>query len=191
MKGSPVEKVYIWMARKYVCLTAFFSTVVLAIIIMKIDAGLAGFGGRGIMYLQTAFTRNEFMEVLSAWRSGGVDIFLSTLWINYIYAASYAVLFASSQAYFTMARIKAGPEPVRVSDLVFFILPFVAAIFDWIAVALLQLLFSGRNLSEDLILAMSVTATVKWALIVACLILLLRSYFSFRKVMKKRAPESP
>src|SRR5512136_2835985 len=115
MKKSPVEKLYVRMAQKNVCLVLLCITVVLVLFIMKIDAGLAGFGGKGMLYLQTAFTSKEFMAVLSGWRTSGVGIFLSTLWINYIYAVSYALLFASSTAYFSMARRNIEPEPIRTS----------------------------------------------------------------------------
>lgn len=177
-------QLYAAVARKNLTIISFFITVVITIILMRIDAELAGMGGKGVFYLQMAFTKNTFIDIVSSWRSGGLDLLAGTLWLSYIYAASYAFLFASATAYFSLLRKHDDAGAVATSDRVIFIVPWCAALLDWTVITLWWVLFSGRSLSEEIIFAASAAAAGKWILIAASLILLLRNYFAFRKQMK-------
>jgi hypothetical protein len=183
-----LEKLYSLLARKNVSRISLVTTVVITIVLMRIDAELAGFRGMGIFYIQVAFTKSNFTTILSSWRSGGVDLLMSMLWLYYINAASYAVLFASAAAYFSTEGKKIVVEPVRVPELVNIVIPFAAAALDWISNTLLYLIFSGWYLMEVMIIVSSVLSSMKWAFIVLSLALILRNYFSFRKAMKKNVP---
>ena len=79
MRSSILEKLYKLLARKNVSRMSLFTSVIIAIVMMRIDAYLAGFGGKGAFYLQLAFTRSNFMEILSSWRSGGVDLLIGLI----------------------------------------------------------------------------------------------------------------
>ncbi|HNW27883.1 MAG TPA: hypothetical protein PKN50_05365 [Spirochaetota bacterium] len=189
MNISVVEKLYLLLARKTVSRVALFATAILTVIMMRIDAGLAGFGGKGAFYLQVAFTRSSFTEVLSSWRSGGVDLLGIMIGVNAVNALSYSVLFASATAFFAEARRSAAGAPVRRSDLVLMPLPFAAAVFDWISNYLLHMIFSGGSLREGLVMAYSILSSIKWGFVTLSLIALLKSYFSFRKAMKRDVPK--
>ncbi len=188
MNISVVEKLYLLLARKTVSRVALFATAILTVIMMRIDADLAGFGGKGVFYLQVAFTLSNFTEVLSSWRSGGVDLLGIMIWVNAVNAASYSVLFASATAFFADARRSITGDPVRRSDTALMLLPFAAAVFDWISNYLLHLIFSGGSLREEMVTAYSVLSTIKWVLVLLSLVILLKSYFSFRKTMKRYVP---
>ncbi len=191
MKSSILEKLHKLLSGTNISLISLFITVIITMVLMRIDAYLAGFGGKGAFYLQVAFTKSNFMEVLSSWRSGGVDLLIGLIWLNYIYAVSYAVLFASAMAFFSAARRKLIPALISRFDLVTVVLPFAAALFDWISNTMLYLLFTGRSLKEELIMASSILSSMKWALVVLSLAIILKSYFSFRKAMKGGAPTAP
>ncbi len=190
MSHAAAEKLYEVLARKRVALVFLFITAVMTVVLLRIDAELTGFGGKGLLYLQLAFTMENFTGILASWKSGGVDLLLNTIWLYYIHAASYAVLLASALAYFSSARGAIVAGGIRFSDRIVCLLPFGAAIVDSIGITLIHALFTGRDLNAAMIMALSVLTSLKWSLIGLCLILVLKSYFSFRKVMKNIAPKA-
>jgi hypothetical protein len=190
MSNNAVERFYGLLAQKRVALLFLFITAVMTIAILRIDAELAGFGGKGLLYLQLAFTTGNFAGVLSSWKSGGVDLLLNSLWLYYIYAASYAVLFASALAFFSSARRAIVADGTGPSYRIICMLPFVTAVIDAIGITMLHALFTGRDLSVAMIMALSVFTSLKWGLMALCLILVLKSYFSFRKAMKSPDPKA-
>ncbi|MBN1495842.1 MAG: hypothetical protein JXA07_03680 [Spirochaetes bacterium] len=178
--------VYRAAARKNVCISAFAATAVLTLFLWKIDALLAGAGGRGYIHLQLAFTRGTFENILSFWRSGSVDVLKTIQWVYFLYSASCAVLFSSSIAFFTQLR-RGGGEQITVADLVIFSLPIAGMITGWAAQIMIVMIFNGAALSAPLIMAESIAAALSWAIFVISLIFLLRSYFLFRKEQKRSA----
>ncbi|MBP7734672.1 MAG: hypothetical protein KA369_01740 [Spirochaetes bacterium] len=190
MSNTPLERLYELLSGKRVALVFLFITAVMTVVMLRIDAELAGFGGRGLLYLQLAFTTSNFTGILSSWKSGGVDLLLSSLWLYFIHAASYAVLLASALAYFSSARGAIVGGDIRFSDRIVCLLPFGAAVVDFIGITLIYSLFTGRELSAAMVMALSVVASLKWGSLGLCLILVLKSYFSFRKAMKNQAQKS-
>lgn len=189
-EGSPgMKKVFVAAARKNVCLPALFITALLTLLMWKIDMSLSGTGGRGAMYLHLAFTETNFKDILSSWRSGGVDVMLNAAWLYFLYPASCAVLFSSAIAFFTRLR-RGDDDPASTADLVFFSLPLAGCAAGWAAQVLLLLIFRSGAVSAPLILAESVAASVSWALFVLSLVLILRSYFLFRKSQKGSSPRN-
>ena len=189
MISSAIETIHILLARKMVSRVSLVVTAVVTVILMRIDADLAGFGGKGAFYLQAAFTRSNFTEVLSSWRSGGVDLLGRMIWWNVVNAAAYSVLFASFIAFLSEARRSITGETARLTDQALMLLPFAAAVFDWISNYLLHMIFSEGWLREGLVTAYSVLSSVKWAFVMLSLIIVLKSYFSFRKAMKRDMPQ--
>ena len=185
MIRSIIEKSYLLLARRNVALVSLFIMVITTIIMMRIDTDLAGFGGKGFFYLQVAFTRSNVASVLSSWKSGGVDMLMGFLWLYYINAVSYAFLFSSAAAYFSSQGKGDYAGPLRMLELAGLVIPFAAALLDWISNTLVYLIFSGRHLMEEMIMASSLIAAIKWAMIAASLILVLRGYFTYRKSVKK------
>jgi len=184
------EKLYDLLARKRVVVSFLFITAVMTVVLLRIDAELAGFGGKGLLYLQLAFTMTNFTGILASWKSGGVDLLLNSLWLYYIHAASYAVLLASALAFFSSARRAIAAGGTGFSDLIISLFPFSAAVIDLIGITLIHGLFTGRDLNAAMIMALSILTSLKWCLIGLCLILVLKSYFSFRKAMKNPAPKA-
>ena len=184
------EKLYDLLARKRVVVSFLFITAVMTVVLLRIDAELAGFGGKGLLYLQLAFTMTNFTGILASWKSGGVDLLLNSLWLYYIHAASYAVLLASALAFFSSARRAIAAGGTGFSDLIISLFPFSAAVIDLIGITLIHGLFTGGDLNAAMIMALSILTSLKWCLIGLCLILVLKSYFSFRKAMKNPAPKA-
>jgi len=185
MGESRMKIVYRAAARKNVCIAAFVATAVLTLFLWKIDALLAGAGGRGYIYLQLAFTRGTFENILSFWRSGSVDVLQTIQWVYFLYPASCAVLFSSSIAFFT--QLRRGGEQITMADLVIFSLPIAGMIAGWAAQIMIAMIFKGVALSAPLIMAESVAAALSWAIFAISLVYLLRSYFLFRKEQKRSA----
>lgn len=186
MGYGTMQKIYMAAGRKNVCFAALFITAVLTLAVWKIDTALAGTGGRGSLYLQLSYTKSNFEAILSTWRGGGVDIMMNMMWLYFLYPAACAVLLSSAMAFFT--RLRCGDTaPAAAHDLVFFSLPLAGGAAGWAAQFLLVLIFKGVAVSETLLLAESVAASFSWALFVASLVLVLRSYVLFRKGQKRGA----
>jgi hypothetical protein len=181
-----MERLYLTFAKKKFCLAAFAAAVLLTALVWKIDIALAGMGGRGVLHLQLAFTKSSFEEIISAWRSGGVDLLMDARWLYLFYPIVCAILFSSAQAFFSSLRREGGPYTVSPLDFVFFSLPLAGGMAGCAAQILLLQIFSSDSLSENIVMTASIAASVTWALFIVSLVLVLRSYFLFRK-NKKRA----
>ncbi len=186
MEKSALRSVYRASARKSVCLAALVCVALLTLITWKIDAALAGAGGEGVLRLQLSFTEGTFGAILSSWRSGGVDLMMNTLWLHCIYYAACGVLFSSAMAYFSLLG-RGEDWPIGMADLVCFSLPAAGAAAGWVALFLLARIFRGDAASGRLICAESVAASLSWAFFLVSLVLVLRSYFLFRKRQKPGA----
>jgi hypothetical protein len=180
MMSGIIKKLYLLAGRKNICLVSLFATVLFAMILWKIDVETGGDIGASIG-LQLAFTRSTFELLLLSWKSGGVSLLMDTIWINFIYAVSYALLLSSVPAYFARQRSGFDADAIPVKELVFFLVPAAAGACDWIVQVMLILIFGARALSGPMIAALSVAGAAKWILIVLSLVLVLRSYFSARK----------
>lgn len=172
------------LSRKNVAPVAFAVTFVLTLVLWRIDGELTGGSGESSLYLQLAFSNNRFESVLASWRSGGLDIFVSTLWLNFVYAISYSVLLASAPLYFSKRHGGFGPDRVTARDTLFFSLPFCAGACDWIVHAFYIILFGRRFADESLIRAISAVAILKWLLIAVSIILVMRSFIAARRNKK-------
>jgi hypothetical protein len=179
------ERLYLTFAKKNFCLAAFAAAVLLTALVWKIDIALAGTGGRGVLHLQLAFTKSTFEEIMSSWRSGGVDLLMNARWLYLFYPVVCAILFSSAQAFFSSLRKGEGPHTVSPQDFVFYSLPLAGGVAGCAAQILLILIFRSGSLSEKLVMAESIMASVSWALFIVSLVLVLRSYFLFRKKIKR------
>ncbi|MBN2159000.1 MAG: hypothetical protein JW807_06365 [Spirochaetes bacterium] len=159
----------------------------MTLLLWRIDGELTGSSGVSSVYLQLAFSKARFENILASWRSGGLELFINTLWLNFLYAVSYSFLLTSVTLYFSRLVTPADTDSISGKDLVIASLPFAAGGCDWILHALYLVIFIGGCKDEALICAISAAAVLKWFLAVISVILLLRSYFAVRKEMKGRA----
>lgn len=178
-------RAYLFLSQKTVTIISLFASAVMMILTWKIETVIDP-SGEGAVGLQLAFTTEQARALLSSWREGGADIFLRTVWLNYLYAFSLSVLLASAPAYFARQRSGFNPEAVPARDLLFSLAPFAACLCDWAVQTMLVVLFSGNAINVPIIRAISVTAVVKWLILAFCIVVLLRSYFLTRKEKRER-----
>jgi len=181
---EPVNRIYLFLSEGRVVLFSLFITAVLSIILIKVDSVISGPEGMGVVYLQFAFIREYFEGVLLSWGKSGVDFYLNTIWIDFIYPLFYALLLSSARIYFVQ-KIKKN-EIAGAGEIFFMILPFIAAVFDYAENILHIVILSQRNYSDLLIMSASIAALFKWFILVVCLLAFLIKYKSFRKLQSLR-----
>jgi len=192
MKNKSGGGLYDLLTSKFVLLFSLCAVVVFTLLLSRIDAKIAGKDGPGVVYLQLAFFRENFEAVISAWGPEGVSFFLKTIWIDFIYPISYAVLLASAPLFLSkFVRDSYGDIDFKAVDdkipiAVIIIIPFLAAFFDYIENILHAVILSRRVFSDSIIFTASVAATLKWALIFVSLFIVLAGYYSMRKAMRKK-----
>jgi hypothetical protein len=143
----------------------------------------AGPSGMGVSYLQLSFSKESFLRVISLWGEFGVDLFLKTIWIDYIYPVTYSLLIAGGLAITEFKLAENGKIFSRASQRLY-LLPFPAAVFDMIENSLHVYILVNRFYNEYIILAASIISSIKWFLIIVSLLIFLKRYFAFRKIMK-------
>lgn len=178
-------RAYLFLSQKPVTIISLCATFVITLLVWKIEATIDPSGG-GMAGLQLAFTVERVRVILSSWRDGGADLFLRTVWLNYLYALSLSVLLSSAPGYFARQRIGFSPDAVPRRDVIYSLVPFIACLCEWAVQSMLVVLFSGGAINDYLVCAISVTVLVKWLILAWCLAILLRSYFLTRKE-KRRA----
>ncbi len=126
-----------------------------------------------IVALQLAFTKARFTKVLRAWHKGrgsaAIPMFRKSVkQLDFLFPIIYAVFFASAIATITSSPIR-KPEQV---ELMLFLLPFLAAIFDWIENGLHLKILKGVDswveieaVNPTLIFLASLAASIKLALL--------------------------
>ncbi len=178
-----MEKFKLFLTNKSVLIFSVVSSLVLTLILIKIDNMAAGPSGMGVSYLQLSFTKENFLRIISLWGDYGVELFLTTIWIDYIYPVTYSLLIAGGMAISEFKLEENGKIFSRFGQKLF-ILPFFAAVSDMIENSLHVYILVNRFYNEYIILAASIAASVKWFLIIISLMIFLKRYFAFRKIMK-------
>lgn len=162
------------------------ATLILTLILTKIDNMASGASGLGVFYLQLSFTKESFLRVLSLWGEYGTDLFLKTIWIDYIYPVVYSFLISGALAITEFKLSQSGTVFSPFSRNIY-LLPFFAAAFDMAENSLHIYIISGKFFSENLIFTASIAASVKWLIIIISLAVFMKRYFAFRKIMKGQA----
>lgn len=159
------------------------ATVLITIILWRLDAELGGQGGAGLLQLELSRTKSGFTAVLSSWGSAGRELFIATRWIHFVYPLCYSSLLSSVPLFFRKKIHGAGPAFRNWRDAFFFVLPFIAGLLDYGASGLTVFLISGGQLSERIIMLISIFTMGKWVLVILSLIYILARYFSMKKEM--------
>ena len=178
-----MEKFKLFLTNKIVLIFSVASSLVLTLILIKIDNMTAGPSGMGVSYLQLSFTKESFLRIISLWGDYGVELFLKTIWIDYIYPVAYSFLIAGGMVIAEFKLLENGKTFSKLEQQLF-ILPFLAAVFDMIENSFHIYILANRFYNEYIILAASITASIKWFLIIISLLIFLKRYFAFRKIMK-------
>jgi hypothetical protein len=154
-------RAYDTLARWWIAAVFGNLTVIFFIIFGVIGPDLPD-GAPGVVDLQLAFSKSEFSRIIDLWGPAAVDQFKDTMWLDYVFPPVYAIFFASALATLTY-------DPERYPGWIvrgLFVLPFIAAICDWIENSLhLVILHDPASLPAALILLASVAAAIKWGLL--------------------------
>lgn len=137
-------------------------TILCIILLAPVNNQLAQAGSGGIFSLQFSFTHERFMKVITGWGNDGIATFLKTMWIDYLFPIFYATLLGSIQARVLLRKV----HPVTLTQHILIAIPYAAALFDYMENTLHVILLSQpAPYSSTLILAASMCASIKWALI--------------------------
>ncbi|MHC1605514.1 MAG: hypothetical protein ACXQTP_06065 [Candidatus Methanofastidiosia archaeon] len=131
----------------------------------------------GPIEFQLVFSKEAFISVIDQWGVEGVQRYVNTLWIDYIFPVAYAIFLSSFIALLT-SKLYKKPGSFHI---ILFILPLIAGVLDWIENTLhLVLLADTSNLSESLIFLASMIASIKWG--IAFFSILVIFYYIFRNI---------
>ncbi len=159
---------------------SFTGTVVLSYILLGIDQRLAN-DGMGVVYLQLSFTSFNFRGVLLSWGPDGIELFLSTIWLDFIFPVAYSLLLSSTATLLLRQRtISENPSLAGFMYAACFA-PFVAAAFDYIENLLHIIIISNRLFSDMIIAVASAMAAVKFILLITVLVFFLFATMSILK----------
>lgn len=128
--GKFVDKLYKYEYRGSLALIGLVLFVLFSVFFMVIDPMFRAAGDPSLMDLQLAFSAQRFHEIIVSWNksvNGGTEIYkLGIILLDYIYPVIYATMLA-----FAYAAARGNDNPGRLDRLVF-IIPFAAAIFDYV-----------------------------------------------------------
>ncbi len=120
----------------------------------------------GILDLQLAFRAERLNAVLNAWGEAGVQQYVGSMWLDYLYPLAYSVSLASF-----LAWLAARPG---FWQLVLFCLPLLAGALDYVENTLHLLMFAWLlALPPALVFTAALAASAKWLLIAVSLAALL------------------
>ena len=138
------------------------------------------------MPLQLSFLKQYFVTVVATWGNRGIDIFLQTIWLDFILPPAYAVLLASFYAYLNAGSDEEQKE-IKRKDLIHFTLPFIAALCDYLENTAHIVILSYRWFFDSLILAGSVMALAKWAIAAYMVFVIITQYL---RSMRRNAQDN-
>ncbi|MFW5770128.1 MAG: hypothetical protein ACOCX9_01705 [Spirochaetota bacterium] len=159
---------------------SFAGTVFLSYILLGIDQRLAN-DGMGVVYLELSFTSFNFRGVLLSWGPDGIDLFLSTIWLDFIFPVAYSLLLSSTAS--QLLRVRTINENPSIAGFMYAacFAPFVAAAFDYVENLLHIIIISNRLFSDILIAMASSMAAFKFILLITLLVFFLFSTMSIIK----------
>jgi len=151
---------------------SFAGTMLLPYILLGIDQRLAN-DGMGVVYLELSFTSVNFRGVLLSWGPDGIELFLSTIWLDFIFPVAYSLLLSSTASLLLRQRtISETPSLAGFMYAACFV-PLVAAALDYIENMLHIIIISNRLFSDTLIAVASAMAVFKFILLITILVFFL------------------
>lgn len=121
----------------------------------------------------------DFELVIASWGKRGVNFFLSTLWVDFIYAFSYTILLFSATAYFSKL-VPGGIKGAYVFNKKYLCFPIIAGTFDWIENIIYIFILHERIFSQGLIFSAFVASMIKWFFFLLSFVILIKNFKAFR-----------
>jgi len=142
-----------FLANKKVVIISMITTLIMAYIVMFVfDPMVDGKDGLGVIALQLAFEKSKGIQIISSWDT---EAFNKGIILDYLYALSYMIFFASLVSWLEKKR-----------DILPSFFPYIALFagaFDWIENSLeLWFLDDVEAFSSTLFFIHSIFATLKW-----------------------------
>lgn len=173
-----VKALYSWPLRGWAALFTLAVGLLFAFVLFPSAIRKTGSEKNRVVALQRAYTAAQFRDVLRGWSAAkddavGIMKRENIIKLDLIFPFVYALLFA-----FAYAWARGNREPGGL-DLVLFLAPLVAGLFDLIENALHLYLLRGVNVADDvektafspaLVFAASAFAHAKYALLLVSLI---------------------
>jgi hypothetical protein len=172
-------KLYLKSANKKYVLTSLVFTIVLVLIVTRLDDSIAQ-SGMGFFYLDIAFSRYTFESILASWGRSGIDKYLNTLWIHCFYGFVVASLLSGSAAYFSLRHHGSDWIPGK-RELFFFLIPWMFCLFEIVGRGLHYIILVYRIFDSSILLVSAICAAIKYGLLLFSLAWILLSYRGFRK----------
>ncbi len=171
-----LRKCFMAVAKPKVVAISLAVTVPLFVILNRIDGIIAGNSGMGVIYLQLAFIKEYFIPVVASWGTQGMDLFLRTIWLDFLLPPAYALVLSSFYALIVRGGGAASDQAIKKIDLVHFLLPAAAALCDYTENIIHIVILSWRWYSGWMIAAGSTAALIKWALLAYMVLALAARY---------------
>lgn len=137
-----------------------FMLMMFSIVMFFINPQIDGLNGIGVIKLQLSFNKDAGIEIIESWGASGIANFKRWIFIDYIYALSYSVFFASLLSLLILQKGK--EKSLKYTWVV--VLAFIAGALDWIENTMeLFFLNNPSGFPDSLFFLHSVIATLKWA----------------------------
>ena len=148
------------ISEKSILLNSLLSTLAMFVIVMFIvNPYIDGSNGLSVIELQLSFSKDAGIEIIKEWGEFGVSRFNEGIVIDYFYAFSYSLFFASLLSILILRKDK--NKDISYSWVVY--LPFVTGIFDWIENTIeLSFVANPFDFSDNLFMFHSIIALLKW-----------------------------
>ncbi len=173
---STLFKLYDFLASRNIIIISLVATSLLIILQYRIDQQISG-DGPGSMYLQLAFSRNNFESILASWGSAGISRYIQTLWIDFLLPICAAFLLSSATISFQRKQTK---TPGKL-EIFFMLIPFFYMLTDYTE-NILHLIILKRHFFENwIIFTSSIISLIKLILLYTGIGWMLKSYRNFRK----------
>mgnify|MGYP001611867759 CR=1 FL=1 len=189
MNKSIIIKLHESVSKKTILFALLLVTVLLSLLLTKIDQAITRSGGMDVIYLQIAFSPKDFQIVLDTWGTKGIKKYLDNLWLDYFVTFISALFMMSAIAYFQRRRKLFSAENIGWYNIIFFLLPFFSIFFDYLENVLHHIIITDKKL--NLVLIASISSSIKFLIIGSSLIYLLLSYFAVRKETREKKMEIP
>jgi hypothetical protein len=171
-----MKRIFSAIARPWVVFLSVAATVSLMILLRRIDNAIAGDTGMGVLYLQLSFLKEFFVPVVASWGNRGIDIFLRTIWLDFVLPPFYALLLTSFYALVAKRKPLAGADGMPRRERINLFVPAAAALCDYCENCIHVIILWNRWFFGWLIAAGSIMALMKWALLAYMVLAIMKRY---------------
>ncbi|MBN1594626.1 hypothetical protein JW933_01740 [candidate division FCPU426 bacterium] len=124
--------------------------------------------------LQFAFTVQRALKVVALWGGDGIDAYLASMWMDFIFPLGYGIFLSGLMALLVLR----STNTINKMQQVFIGLPVLALVCDYIGKSMHLFMFSqGWIPDARLLLGASLAACCKWGLLLAAALLLVYYFY--------------